>query len=68
MNTIRIEEWNGHQIRFIEKESWRLVGSAGFLRTSVPRIIAKIERGELDWENGKLVKEVNRHAKTPQRV
>lgn len=39
-----------------------------FLRTSVPRIIAKIEHGELAWENGKLVKEVNSHAKTPQRV
>ncbi len=39
-----------------------------FLRTSVPRIIAKIERGELDWENGKLVKEVNQNAETPQRV
>ncbi|MCL6615777.1 MAG: hypothetical protein K6T39_01385 [Anoxybacillus ayderensis] len=38
-----------------------------FLRTSVPRIIAKIERGELTWEEIRK-KEVATNEKTPQRV
>lgn len=38
-----------------------------FLRTSVPRIVAKIERGELTWEQIRT-KEVTTNAKTTQRV
>ncbi|OAT74527.1 hypothetical protein [Parageobacillus thermoglucosidasius] len=32
-----------------------------FMKTSIPRILAALDRGELVWENGKLVrvKEVN---------
>ena len=39
-----------------------------FLRTSVPRIIAKIERGELTWEEVTGKKEVNDHEKAAKRV
>jgi len=40
-----------------------------FLRTSVPRIIAKIERGELTWDDvRKKKKEVTANEKAPQRV
>jgi hypothetical protein len=40
-----------------------------FMKTSIPRILAALDRGELVWENGQLVrvKEVNAHA-NPQRL
>ncbi|SFA37996.1 hypothetical protein SAMN05192569_10012 [Parageobacillus thermantarcticus] len=40
-----------------------------FMKTSIPRILAALDRGELVWENGQLVraKEVTAHA-NPQRL
>jgi hypothetical protein len=40
-----------------------------FMKTSIPRILAALDRGELVWENGQLVrvKEVTTHA-NPQRL
>ena len=39
-----------------------------FMRTSVPRILAAIERGELTLEEVKMKKEVTANAKTTKRA